>query len=254
MIIRFRTIIPNVLYRGSAPSLEDVKSLKEELGINKIVSLDKHSGERINRVCQLLGIKHIKIYIDGTKKSLLHLLSQNFKEVFLENGPTFIHCLEGKDRTGLVSALIECKFLGKFPEKAIQEAKLLGFGIGVPNKVVHLYEKLIKTCKPNKDQNNADIVSNERTYIGDNRDGALDEGHRGSFAPYLEHTRQNPIDSVYQYIDDQSPTRENYHSTWKEKIIEDQETNTTPLVGIYDNGAGIHGVGPVEPVGGFISD
>ena len=41
MIRRFRTVIPDVLYRGSAPSPHDIENLKNKLGIKKIVSLVK---------------------------------------------------------------------------------------------------------------------------------------------------------------------------------------------------------------------
>ena len=255
MIRRFREVVPNKLYRGSAPSPQDVSDLKDKLGIKKIVSLDKLSGDRIDRVCKLLGIDHIKLYIDEKKSSLLHFLSQDLKELFLEDGPTFVHCHEGKDRTGLACALVKCKYFGMNPNKAIQEAKSLGFGIGVPPKVVNLYEKIIHSCKPSKDSNSSDsIVSNERDPNDDNRGGVLDQAHQGSFAPYLDQTRQYPADSVYNYINDQSPTRENYNNKALEDREHDCETATVPIVGEYDNGAGLYGAGPVFPAGGFIND
>ena len=116
------------------------------------MSLDKKTGEKIDRACKLLGIQHIKLYLDGSNKTLLHLLSQDLKRVFLEGGPTFVHCHEGKDRTGFVCALVKCKFLGMNPEKAIEEAKSLGFGIGVDPKIIHLYEKIIRSCKQGQRQ------------------------------------------------------------------------------------------------------
>jgi hypothetical protein len=253
MIRRFREVIPGVLYRGSAPSPKDIQNLKEKLGIRKVVSFDKETGNRINRVCKLLGIQHVEMYLNGDKKSLLHFLTQDFKKLFLEGGPTFMHCHEGKDRTGLAAALVECKFLGMAPDKAIQKAKSLGFGIGLPPQITHLYEKLIRSCKPSKDNNSADIVSNERTYVGDNRDSFLDEGHQGSFAPYLDHTRQNPMDALYPYTLDQSPTRENYPDT---PLFQHDPSKsvTVPNVGEYDNDAGQRGFGPVERMDGFFSE
>jgi hypothetical protein len=253
MIMRFRTVIPGILYRGSAPSPKDIQALKNKLDIKKIVSLDKGAGDRIDRVCKLLGIEHIKMYIENDRKDVLRLLTQDFKKLFLEGGPTFIHCHEGKDRTGLVSAIIQCKYLGMNPEKAIAEAKLLGFGVGLPPHIVHLYEKIIRSCNKSKDQNSADIVSNERTYIGDNRDSFLDEGHQGSFAPYLDHTRQNPMDALYPYTLDQSPTRENYPDTSLFQH-DPNKSVTIPNVGEYDNDAGQRGFGPVERMDGFFSE
>ncbi len=104
--------------------------------------------------------------------------------------------------------------MGEDPDLAIEEAKRLGFGLGIDPKITNLFEKLIKSCEPeeNKDfTENYDIVSNERKNISDNRSGFLDEVHQGSFAPYLDQTKQYPMDPLYNYINDQSPTRENYN-------------------------------------------
>lgn len=256
MIQRLRKVTKN-LYRGSAPTPNDVLWLKENLGIKKIISLDQLSGDKINRATKMLGIKHIMLPIEGAgahlKQCLLNFLSHDLKELLLEGGPTYVHCAAGKDRTGLAAALIQCKYLGKDPEKAIEEAKALGFGLNVDPKPIQIFEKLIRSCKPIKDINNADIVSNEREYIGDNRDSFLDQGHQGSFAPYLNQTRQNPMDAVYNFIDDQSPTRENYQ-TYKSIKEHPKEGDNVPQVGVFNNDAGGRGFGPVENAGGFFYD
>jgi Tyrosine phosphatase family len=255
MIQRFRTVVPGVLYRGSAPTPKDVLELKEKLGIKKIVSLDKKAGEAINRACKMLGIEHVKLYIDHDRKSLYHFISQDMKRLFLEGGPTFVHCHAGKDRTGLATAMVKCKFFGMNPEDAIKEAKSLGFGIGLPPATVHIFENIIRSCKPDKDDNSADIVSNERTYIGDNRDGPLDESSQGSFAPYEDPTKKWPADAVYNYINDQSPTRENYPDNHAlEQVHDFSARNVVPTIGVYDNDAGGRGFGPADNNGGFIYD
>lgn len=241
------------LYRGSAPTPKDVLWLKNHLHINKIISLDRESGEKINRTCKLLNIKQYKIYLDGSKKSLLKLLQHDLKKLLLDDGPTFVHCFAGKDRTGLVIAMFKCKYMNMDPDKAITEAKRLGFGEGIDPRITNQYEKLIRQSSKNSDNNSADIVSNEREYISDNRSSPLDEAHQGSFSPYLSQTKQNPIDAVYNYIDDQFPTRENYNRPINQKNIE-KNHSSIPLIGIYNNDAGIHGAGPTEPVGGFIYD
>jgi hypothetical protein len=255
MIHRFREVVPGVLYRGSAPSPLDVKELKNKLGIKKIVSLDKDTGEKIDRACKLLDIEHIKMYIDTTnaknqKKHLLRLLTRDLRRTFLEEGPTFVHCLHGKDRTGLVCAIIECKFFGESPEKAIHRAKSLGFGIGVPPEVVHLYESVIKSCKPLKDDNSADIVGNEREYISDNRSSMLDEAYRHSFAPYLDTTR---TDAPYNSINDQSMTRSNYKlDELLDKVQDYYQSSTIPDVGVFNNDAGMMAAGPTLNQTGFV--
>lgn len=255
MIQRFRKVT-NELYRGSAPSAKDVELLQENLGIKKIVSLDGLAAKRIERACKLLGIHQFIIPIDfpDVIESLTAFLQNDLKELFLEGGPTYVHCEAGKDRTGLAMALVQCKYLGKDPEEAIEEAKSLGFGIGIDPRVTSLFEKVIRTCKPNEDENKADIVSNQRDYVGDNRDSFLDEGHQGSFSPHLSVTRQSPLDGVYNFIMDQSPTRQNYESSKSIKKHDNQEDDVVPMVGVFNNDAGGRGFGPVENAGGFIYD
>jgi protein tyrosine/serine phosphatase len=251
MIHRLRQVTPT-LFRGSAPTPKDVEWLKKSLGIRKIVSLDQESGDKIDQVAKKLGLQQIKMYITD-HISLAQALHHNLKKLLLQDGPTFIHCKHGKDRTGLIVALLECKYLGVSPQYALQEAKSLGFGIGVDPKTIHLYEKLIQQCKPSTDTNSADIVGNEREYIGDNRDTFLDESRQDSFSPYLDHTRQAPADFAYNYIYDQSPTRQNYPSY--KAIKEHNEKVTVPQVGMYNaDGGGLYGSGPTFPEGGFISD
>jgi protein tyrosine/serine phosphatase len=284
MIRRLRRLADGV-YRGSAPSPHDVLLLKERFGIKKIVSLDEETGEKIDRACKMLGIHHVKDYINGSRQSLYHVLSQNLRHLLLDDGPTFFHCHEGKDRTGLLGALFRIKFQGWSADKAIKEAKSLGFGVGVSPEIVHLYEKVIRACQPHKDPdvNSADIVSNEREYIGDNRDSYLDESRQDSWATYLDHTKQNPMDAIYVYINDQGPTRQNYNSTWEQpkqraeildflqthpkedlapfmaKLLENapinlHEDNAVPQVGVFNNDAGQTGFGPTENYSGFFYD
>lgn len=254
MIRRLRAVIPGKLYRGSAPSPKDVMELKEKLGIRKIVSLDKETGDRIDRACKLLGIEHVKLYIEDDRLSLMEALEQNLKELFIEGGPTFVHCHEGKDRTGLLIALFKCKYMGMDPHKALLEAKSLGFGIGIPPQMKHLYEKLILNCKRNvEDENSADIVSMEREYKGDNRDSFLDEVQQGSFAPYLDHTRQNPMDALWGFQLDQSPTRQNYPDTPLFRY-NPEDGQVVPNVGEFDNDSGQRGFGPTENYNGFFTE
>jgi protein tyrosine/serine phosphatase len=254
MIQRFIEVLPKKLFRGSAPSPNDIKILKEKFNINKIISLDQQSANRVSRACKLLDMQHIvlPINLDTLKPDLLKFFQHNLKKLLIDGGPTFVHCYAGKDRTGLVIALFKVKYMGMDPEDAIEEAESLGFGVGVNDEVTNLFKKLIRNAKPVKNKEEfSTIVSNEREYIGDNRDSFLDESRQGSFAPYLAPTRQYPMDALYVYINDQSPTRENYKSI-NPNIS--QEEDIIPQVGVFNNDAGARGFGPTENYSGFFYD
>lgn len=255
MIKRFIKVT-NQLYRGSAPSVHDVKELHDKFGIKKIVSLDASAGHRINRICKLLGIHHIIIPIDMVHlEPIAKLLSYNLYDLLIEGGPTFVHCIEGKDRTGMVIAMFKCQYMDWNCHDAINEAKKLGFGIGLDPKVIKFYEKIVCMSCSDKhdhanlrhiDESNADIAGNSRdearTYI--------DEANVKSFAPYLDPDGQY----TYPYDYNQFPTRDNVESS--KTPLEDKSMSdgtSVPQVGIYDNDAGIKGIGPVDNGGGFVN-
>jgi len=261
MIHRFIKVA-NGLYRGSGPSVEDVIALNKNFGIKKIISLDEMAGKRIDRITKLLGIKHITIPLNGNDLlPLTELFSYNLKNLLLEDGPTFVHCIEGKDRTGMVIAMFRCKYQHMSYEDAIKEAENLGFGIGLDPAVIHLYKKLIcKACAKNhghttnSDTNNLDIVENlvdhTRDYKTDFMDSVIDEATMTTFVPYLDYNRQYPYNPIYDYKYEQNDTR---HDRERNPEIEiyDEPNNNMPWVGLYDNDAGIKGIGPVDNGGGF---
>lgn len=56
-------------------------------------------------------IKPLDLSVDFKAKDFQYGLSDGLKFLLTNNGPYLIHCIEGKDRTGFVAALIEC-FMG----------------------------------------------------------------------------------------------------------------------------------------------
>jgi hypothetical protein len=268
------------LFRGSAPLPNEVVELKKRLGINKIISLDKESGVKIARICHLLGIKHLIFPLEQSELvPLFKLLSQDIYHLLMKDGPTFFHCIEGKDRTGLLGALYRCKFLGWSCEKALKEAVEIGFGDGLPEKTTSTYVKAIvancshhhthvksKSAMETMDINdareigtdNVDIASNSRIYDTDYEGSVLDQATMQSFAPFSDYIREYPWDSVYQYKYDQFPTRNNFDldkrdQVMMEKLLSTEEGSDIPQVGLYDNVEGVKGIGPVDNGGGFLS-
>lgn len=253
MIKRFIKVTDD-LYRGSAPSEKDVINLHKYLGINKIVSLDRATGDAIDDICKKLHIKHIIIPLNGRKGPLIQLLSYDLHSLLMDGGPTFFHCLEGKDRTGLVAAMFRCLYMGYTFEEALAEAKSLGFGVGVNPFIIGQYTNILKNICKEKEQES--VVGNERFYKGDQdgRGSYLDQAHQGSFAPFISKTRQYPYDNPYNPIYEQSPTRTNYKDVLDpyHEVNQSPDADDLPFVGVYDSGAGVRGFGPAEPYGGFI--
>lgn len=155
MLNRFRKV-SNELYRSSAPTPDDVIWLHKKIGIERIISLDELSANRIKLVCELLKIEHITLPIDYTKSSLIKFLL-NIEELFNSDKKTLIHCHFGRDRTGLAVAIYRCKIDGWSAEKAIKEAHSLDFCSELPKEIEKLYISIIKdSCgKINDDVNNS---------------------------------------------------------------------------------------------------
>jgi len=268
MIKRFFRINEN-LYRGGAPSTKDVMDLHDRFGIRKIVSLDETAGKKIDRICRLLGIEHVIIPIDAAKiEPIAELLNMDVHQLLMEGGPTFVHCIEGKDRTGMVVAMYESKYNDIPVEEAIERAKAVGFGHGVSPKIKHFYEKAIRSYCETSDENNADIVDHTREYEGEWHDTYLDEADGKSFAPsqdpmvqehpfkmvdvgYGYSPRDYPYYSGYDYAYDPSlTTREQIK---EQPIAFEPGGDKFPMVGLYENDSGMHGQGPVELGNGFVN-
>lgn len=272
MIRRFREVNPE-LFRGSAPSVEDVIFLNKKIGIKKIVSLDEQAGNHIDRACKLLGIKHIMCPIDINKKStLIRFLKHDLYKLFMKDGPTYTHCAEGKDRTGLAIALFRCMYDGWTCEKALEEAFKLGFGKGVNHKIIKLYMNIIEmVChchnedvkhKHKKNKNDVsfnfdgmgyDVVSNQREYPSDYADYTLGGWEQQSmWSPYSDY-RVEPWPYSTQEVgwDDQYHSRQDYGLDDSDIVHEDMPT--IPQSGSFDsNTQGINGAGPSFVGSGFV--
>lgn len=258
MIRRLRKVNEH-LYRGSAPSVEDVIFLNKKLGIKKIVSLDAAAGKRIDRATKLLGINHVMLPIDINRKtSLINFLNQDISDLFDKGGPTYVHCQEGKDRTGLAVALYRCEEQGWSCEKALKEAKKLGFGVGVNPRVVKLYMKIInKACGCNDKHDISfayDIVSNQREYPSDYRDYSLDTWEQGSWSPYEDYrVREFPAAGVDIEWPDQYPSRTNYGLDDSDLDKSRDYNDGFPQSGQWDTSTnGIMGAGPSLVGSGYI--
>ncbi len=250
-MIRFHRVDKN-LYRGGALTNKDVRHLKDKYGIKKIVSLDEESGKKIDRVCRLLGIKHVMMPIDIAKRSsLLKFLSQDIVKL-LGGGPTYVGCHWGKDRTSLAVALYRCEKDGWSCEQAIEEAKDFDYGFDVDPAIINLYNKVIRSacgCTDDEhsksDTNNAyDIVSNQQSNPSNNMGYTLDALEQLSWSPYNDYrVREFPFSTIDSQWPDQYQTRGDYGLD--DSLYQDMDRMDMPQIGTYDqNTNGINGAGP----------
>jgi protein-tyrosine phosphatase len=141
MPARFSQVSKN-LYRGGCPSAHDLLFLKG-LGIKKIVSLDDECGHNIDPICEDLGLKHIIWGLgDGTDPKV-SALKKRIIPTLTHDGPTYIHCFHGKDRTGMSVAMYRV-YTGWPVEKALKEAAEFGMGKNLSPKVTRSYYDAVK--------------------------------------------------------------------------------------------------------------
>lgn len=245
------------LYRGGAPSINDVAFLHHNLDVSKIVSLDEDVGKKIHRACKLLGIKHITLPIDIERKaSLFKFLSHDIEDLLSDDeGSVFVHCIHGKDRTGLAMALYRIQHDGWSAQKAIEEAMSFGFGIGVSPSVVRLYLNIIRqAAKDESDINDSyDIVSNQREYPSDYQDYTLGPWAQQSWSPFDDYSvREFPYAKTEIDWPEQYSSRID-HGLDDSEFVRKRRPINTPQVGQWDTSTqGIMGAGPSLVYSGYV--
>lgn len=128
------------LYRGAQPKPEGYKSLAD-MGIKAIISFRTKAPdtELINK----LGIKSYHIPIDTFKFNDEH--ARTFLKIISEQeGPVYIHCFHGSDRTGTMTALYRIVHQKWSREKALAEMRSKKFGF---HKMFRNLVKYIKQVK-----------------------------------------------------------------------------------------------------------
>ena len=107
----------NVLYRSSSPINPALgrntyaDKAAENAGIMTIVNLADPSNtyedteSTYYSTCQVV---YVNLGMDFLSEATLNGIAEGMRYIINNNGPYLIHCNEGKDRAGFVSALLEC--------------------------------------------------------------------------------------------------------------------------------------------------
>jgi protein tyrosine/serine phosphatase/S-adenosylmethionine hydrolase len=123
-------IKPGVIYRSSSPVNNEIgraayaDKLTAAVGIQTVVNLADSAGE-IERYASAQAfdspyyyglfkkgqVKPLNMGVDFSSPDFQQKLAEGLRFIIKNNGPYLIHCTEGKDRAGFVSAVLEC-FMG----------------------------------------------------------------------------------------------------------------------------------------------
>lgn len=183
MIENFHQVTDRI-YRGGAPAAQDLQILKNTHKINKVISLDQGVGQSIAPTVKSLKMVHVIIPIAGPEsKSQVSYLKNNINLLLTKDGPVFIHCKFGSDRTGMAIAFYRILHDGWQPRKAIMEALQFGFGQRLDPSTKQFYLSEINSIK--KDNNSLDdkdiVTEIKENFNYDNIPPAYDPTH--SWAP-----------------------------------------------------------------------
>jgi hypothetical protein len=205
MPIRFEKV-NDMLYRGGAPEDWEVKILKDVYGINKIISLDEESGNRIHNACKENEIEHIIIPIETGLEEGGKLIKKIGPTKIINNVPSYVHCYHGKDRTGLFVAKYRIENGWSFDD-ALKEALSFGFGVGMQPENVKNYIKLIAN---NKYTIKTGVLC-ESCGMLIYKDKCLtckgiEANLKDKYANIVDNSREDP--NTYQNIDEDTETRE----------------------------------------------
>ncbi len=122
----YRAKVSALLTRGSWPSSEELKGLAAE-GFRTIVNLCAERSQDFDVAAARMDPRNIPI-IDNTPPGREQL--SRFLRILDEGKPVYVHCEQGKGRTGCMAAGYRVLKQGWKAEAALKEAE--GFGLAFP--------------------------------------------------------------------------------------------------------------------------
>ena len=130
---RFRQV-DDKLYRGAQPSAEGFKHLKA-IGVSTVINLRmEEDAARTNeqQIVEELGMRYISLPVkDGnffTRSRIIpdESIRKFFAALDAAEGPVFVHCRRGADRTGALVAFYRIVRNGWDNQRAYEEARMVG--------------------------------------------------------------------------------------------------------------------------------
>ncbi|MBQ1963349.1 MAG: tyrosine-protein phosphatase [Clostridia bacterium] len=170
-----------VLYRSSSPINPDLgrntyaDKAARDAGILTVVNLADHSNiyeGTENSYYSTCQVTYVNLGMDFLSESTLNGLAEGMRFIIQNDGPYLIHCNEGKDRAGFVSALLEC-LMGADLDEVIDDYMVTYYNYyGVEegsekyNAVVNnVLVKALETTFKVDDVSKADLAAEAEAYL-----------------------------------------------------------------------------------------
>ena len=133
-------------YRGAQPAAKDLTDLAK-LGIKTTIDLTNGDGDsNEQRLAEAAGMKFFKIAMDTRVVPTAEQILTFLKIVNdPENQPVYVHCVGGKHRTGVMTAIYRMTQENWTPVRAFQEMKTYKFGADFLHPE---YKKFVLAFKP----------------------------------------------------------------------------------------------------------
>jgi protein tyrosine/serine phosphatase len=121
--------VSHIYYRGAQPKGNDYLALAN-LGVKTILNLTSHDAD-VNEqgLVEKAGMKYFQIPMNTRISPTAENLSE-FLKIVLDpaNQPVYVHCVGGKHRTGVMTAIYRMTQFGWTAEQAYDEMKKFKFG------------------------------------------------------------------------------------------------------------------------------
>lgn len=116
------------LFRGAQPRHEGLKQLSR-WGIKTIINLGGENSSDEGKAATALGLQYFNVPLPSFGRPTTEQVN---KVIALlddpNNAPIFVHCKNGKDRTGTIIACYRIAHEGWTDDQALAEAKMFGLG------------------------------------------------------------------------------------------------------------------------------
>ena len=141
-----------VLYRSSSPINPELgrntyaDKAAEKAGIITVVNLadpsNMYEGTE-NTYYSTCKVTYVNLGMDFLSEATLNGLAEGMRFIINNNGPYLIHCNEGKDRAGFVSALLEC-LMGATIDEVIDDYMVTYYNYYGVEKGTEKYDVVVK--------------------------------------------------------------------------------------------------------------